>query len=290
MSNGNSIINIGDISKPAVVVIEKISDAIGVYFEPHRITRMARAEAEAQKIKATAQIETTELQQRALCRFLAEEAQKQINIESITAKALPYIQEESKPQNMENDWIANFFDKCRLISDEQMQTLWAKVLAGEANSSGSYSKRTVNFLSSLDKQDAIHFATLCNFGWFFGDRYMAPLIYNEQESIYKNQGITFEFLEHLDDIGLVSFTPINGYRQIELPKHSCFFYYEIPINIEFPMEKENQLDVGKVILTQIGQQLAPICGSKPIPGFINYVLDRWSGTGLIFSCAYPRNY
>jgi hypothetical protein len=96
---------------------------------------------------------------------------------------------------------------------------------------------------------------------------MVPLIYNEQESIYKEQGITFELLEHLDDIGLVSFTAISRYSQIELPKHSCFSYYEIPINIEFPMEKGNQLEIGKVILTQIGQQLAPICGSKPIPGF-----------------------
>jgi hypothetical protein len=289
MSNGNSIINIGDISKPAVVLIEKISDALGVYFEPHRITRMARAEAQVQKIKATAQIETTELHQRALRRFLAEEAKKQDNIESITAKALPYLEEESKPQNIEDDWVTNFFDKCRLISDEQMQTLWAKVLAGEANFPGSYSKRTVNFLSSLDKKDAIHFATLCSFCWFLGDSYMVPLIYNEQESIYKEQGITFNVLEHLDDIGLVSFTPIHGYQEIELAKHNYFFYYGIPINIEFQMEEDNQLAIGKVILTQIGQELAPICGSEPIPGFLDYVLYKWSGTEVILSSPYPRN-
>jgi hypothetical protein len=36
----------------------------------------------------------------------------------------------------------------------EMQNLWAQVLAGEANSPGTYSKRTVNFLSSLDKKDA----------------------------------------------------------------------------------------------------------------------------------------
>lgn len=289
MSNGNSIINIGDISKPAVVLIEKISDALGVYFEPHRVTRMARAEAEAQKIKATAQIETTELHKRALRRFLAEEAQKQSNIESITAKALPYLKEESKPQDIENDWITNFFDKCRLISDEQMQTLWAKVLAGEANSPGSYSKRTVNFLSSLDKKDAILFATLCGFGWFLGDGDMVPLVYNYQESIYKDHGITFDVLEHLDDIGLVSVVHLHGYSTTELPKCSCVFYYETSINIEFQMEGDNQLDIGKVILTQIGQELAPICGSKPTPGFLDYILDRWSGTGLILSSPYPRN-
>jgi hypothetical protein len=288
MSNGNSIINIGDISKPAVVLMEKISDAIGVYFEPHRITRMARAEAEAQKIKATAQIETTELQQRALRRFLAEEAKKQDNIESITAKALPYLEAESKPQDIENDWITNFFDKCRLISDEQMQTLWAKVLAGEANSSGSYSKRTINFLSSLDKEDSVLFTSLCGFAWSFGS--LIPLIYDEQAPIYTNHGITFNALEHLDDIGLVSFVSLGTYGQTGLPKYGCVFYYEARINIEFQLEKDNQLNTGKVLLTKTGQELAPICGSKPIPGFLDYVLDRWSETGLILSCAYPRKY
>ena len=34
---------------------------------------------------------------------------------------------------MEEDWIANFFDKCRIVSDSEMQSLWARVLAGEAN-------------------------------------------------------------------------------------------------------------------------------------------------------------
>jgi hypothetical protein len=52
MSDGNSIINLGDISKPAVVLIEKISDAVGGYFKPHQIRQLARAEADAEKIKA----------------------------------------------------------------------------------------------------------------------------------------------------------------------------------------------------------------------------------------------
>jgi Protein of unknown function (DUF2806) len=48
-----------------------------------------------------------------------------------------------------DDWITNFFDKCRIVSDEEMQQIWAKVLAVEANKPGTYSKRTVNFLSSV---------------------------------------------------------------------------------------------------------------------------------------------
>jgi Protein of unknown function (DUF2806) len=126
MSDGNSIINLGDLSKPAVVLIEKISDAVGGLWKPTQIRRLARAEADANRTKAIADIEITELQQRALQRFVLEEAKKQENMESITAKMLPSLKEEATPANVEDDWIINFFDKCRLISDEQMQSLWAK--------------------------------------------------------------------------------------------------------------------------------------------------------------------
>ncbi len=57
MAEGNSIINFGELSKPATVLIEKISDAIGIVFEPCQIKRIAKAETEADKIRALAGIE-----------------------------------------------------------------------------------------------------------------------------------------------------------------------------------------------------------------------------------------
>jgi len=285
MSNGNSIINLEGISKPAVVLIEKISDLIGGYFKPYQIRQVARAEADADKIKAHTQIEIAELQQRALHRFVFEEAKKQINIESITYKALPYLKEDADPNSVEDDWITNFFDKCRLISDEQMQALWAKLLAGEANSPGSYSKRTLDLLGSFDKTDALLFNTLCGFGWFLGQ--VIPLIYNENDPIYREHGIDFATLEHLDDIGLISFSPISGYSRMGFLKHICISYYGMPINIEFPSEEDNELAVGRIFLTRAGQELAPICDPKPVPGFLDYVLSRWRDQTLVVSSPYP---
>jgi hypothetical protein len=93
MTDQTSLVNIGELAKPATILIEKISDAIGGCFKPYQIRRVAQAEAEADKIKATTQIETTELQHRAMHRFFIEEAKKQSNIESITAQALPQLEE-----------------------------------------------------------------------------------------------------------------------------------------------------------------------------------------------------
>ena len=38
------------------------------------------------------------------------------------------------------------------------------------------------------------------------------------------------------------------------------------------------------MLTKVGQELAPICGSKPIPEFFDYVIEHWaSKMGLCIS-------
>ena len=88
---------------------------------------------------------------------------------------------------MEDDWVTNFFDKSRIVSDEEMQSIWAKVLAGEANAPGSYSKRTVNLLGDLDTRDAELFQSLCRFGWFVGE--FTPLVFDPQATIYSDLGI-----------------------------------------------------------------------------------------------------
>src|ERR1039458_6537682 len=186
-NSGNSLINVGYLSKPVNTLIEKISDAIGGLSKPFQIRRVAQAEADADRIRAATQIEITEIQHRAMARMFAEEARKQHNIESITIKALPDVNPESRPEDMEDDWIANFFDKCRLISDEQMQSLWARILAGEANAPGKFSKRTVNLLGSLDKEDATLFSKVCGFTLLIGQ--LVPFIYALNHKIYNNAEI-----------------------------------------------------------------------------------------------------
>lgn len=237
MSESGPLSNIGELAKPATVLIEKISDAVGAVFEPYQIRRIARAKADAAMIDANAQIEVTELHRRAMVRFVHEEGKKQENIESITSKAIPDLNENSRPDAVSDDWIANFFDKCRLISDAEMQQLWGKVLAGEANSPGTYSKRTVAMLESLDKQDALEFTKLCSCTWTVGE--VVPLIFDVQESVYASRGITFSLLTHLDAIGLIRFESMTGFQMKELSKRTLIHYYGTAVLLEFKNETGN---------------------------------------------------
>ena len=134
MSDPSALINIGEWAKPVDTLINKIANAVGGTFKPQQMRRVAKAESEVAIIEATTQIKITELERRAMYRLLSEQANLQNNMESIIRLALPEVNEQAKPEQIENDWVINFFDKCRLISDEEMQVLWARILASEANS------------------------------------------------------------------------------------------------------------------------------------------------------------
>lgn len=202
MSEGGSLINLGDLSKPATVLVEKVCNAVGVVYEPTRIKRQARAEAEAEKIKALAHIELRDIERRALERFVQQEARKQENIESITAQAAKALPAAAKVESLDEDWVAHFFKQCDEVSDREMQSLWARLLQGEATSPGTFSKRTVDFISTIDKKDAALFTAFCQFVCVVGEP--NPLIYEIDNEVYEKQGITFATLKHLDAIGLIS--------------------------------------------------------------------------------------
>lgn len=288
MPDGNSIINLGDLSKPATVLIEKIADATGGYFKPYQIKRVAKAEAEAEKIRVLSKIETTELEQRALRRFIFEEKRKQETIERISEQAIPLLTEEARPEDIDIDWMINFFDKCKLISDEEMQKIWASILSGEANSPGKYSKSTVNLLASLDKDDAAMFANLCSYIWRFGGLAM-PFIFESDNQIYNKRNINFSTLKQLDAIGLISFESLTGYRQTGFPKRIRITYFDKPLYIEFNKDNDNELQIGKVLFTRIGTELSNICSPVSDDDFFEYVLKELKRQGINVSKTIGNN-
>ena len=104
--------SIGELSKPVTVLIEKVSEAIGGIAAPYQMKRLAKAE-----------IEITDLHRRAAQRRIEEDALRQKNMEQILEKAVPQVNEDANPTEMDDDWIANFFDKSRLVSDSEMQNV-----------------------------------------------------------------------------------------------------------------------------------------------------------------------
>lgn len=274
-----SLINLDGLSKPASILVKKICNAVGVIYQPHQIVRVAKAEAQAKLIQAEADIQVEEMHSRAVARFIRDEAIKQSNIESIVCKAIPKLVASAKPDEIDNDWLMLFFDKSKLFSDEEMQELWAKVLAGEANEPGAFSRRTITFISTMSKKDAELFTKLCSFAVNIErtETLIIVLDLEVKDNIYHHAGLGFQEFSHLDDIGLITYNNITGFTiKPKLATNELPFSY-FGNNYYFKYLKPNKtiIEIGSVILTRTGEELVKISGAQRNDGYIEYLIQRF---------------
>ena len=95
------------------------------------------------------------------------------------------------------DWTARFFDYVQDVSSGDMHKIWAKILAGEVESPGRTSLRTLETLRNMTKRDAEMFRDIC------------PLIIGDESVFYDDSVEDFSVLAlnnllHLQDCGLIS--------------------------------------------------------------------------------------
>ena len=144
-----------------------------------------------------------------------------------TSKRMPSL------HKLKDDWLVYFSDRCRLVSDQEMQGLWSRVLAGEANSPGAFSKRTLNFLPNLEKAEAESFTRLCGFVCVVEGN-PQPLIHKVQDQIHKQQDLTFDSLKHLEAIGLIHFQGAPLAYSGVVPNGCVVSYYDKRVTLVMP--------------------------------------------------------
>ena len=96
-------------------------------------------------------------------RIQFQEEKRQSNIGQVVTKAALELEgKEVRDHEPDHDWTARFFNDVQDVSSEEMQQLWGKILAGEVESPGSTSLRTLSILKNLDQSTANTFQRLCS--------------------------------------------------------------------------------------------------------------------------------
>ncbi len=139
-------------------------------------------------------------------------------------------------------------------------------------------KELISFVP--DKEDAELFKSLCQFVWVQGEP--LPFIYEIEDRIYTKHGINLPVLTRLKAIGLISLESV-GYVKKRLGRHARLFYHGNLTKIQFPQEAGNQLDLGHVLLTDLGKDLATVSHARRNQEFYEYVIERWFRQGLVIS-------
>ena len=128
------------------------------------------------------------------------ETRRAINIEKIIEKAQAEASEVPdsivSSEEVHPDWMARWHENAKDVSDEDVQQLWARALAGEVQSPGKYSLRTLDFLRSVSKHEAElvqKIGPLRFSGFIFRDR-----------ATFTRIGLQYGFLSELQNLGIIA--------------------------------------------------------------------------------------
>lgn len=235
-------------------LVDTVFGAIGDWTRPWRMRREADAEAYATRVTSAARRNARELDYRQLVRFEHLGRRTQRNIESITFQAAQIEVPDVDDQPVDEDWAVAFFAACEDVGNEQMQSLWAKLLAGEVAHPGTYSLRTLQVVKTLSQLDAQLFTNFCSYCWKFEE--FGPNGYVAFAwPIFKYEYDAWK-LAHLRTMGLVSDEIAISHREVLEPR---FEYFGKRYQVRCTVGSIREMKV--IPLSEAGAQLFPISGA-----------------------------
>ena len=152
-----------------------------------------------------------------------QEKKRQRNITAIVSQAAAELNEDDvEDREPDHDWAARFFNEAQDVSSEEMQLLWAKVLAGEVERPGSTSVRALGILRNIDQPTAALFARFCGAcvflipgaGYVFDARVLS-LGKNAGDNALSEYGFSFNDINVLNEHGLV-ISDYNSWRDYSI--------------------------------------------------------------------------
>lgn len=111
-----------------------------------------------------------------------------------------YQNKADENQKYDFDWYMRFYDIVGNISDEEMQAIWARILAGEIHRKGTYSLQLLDILKNFTQKQAELFNRVCSHCFISGDN---VYISNDNEYL-QFANITYQDILDLDALGLIN--------------------------------------------------------------------------------------
>ena len=199
----------------------------------------------------------------------------------------------------DHDWTARFFNEVQDVSSEEMQALWAKVLAGQVERPGSTSIRTLGILRNLEQSTASLFRLFCSACVFLCpdgheliDARVPSLGGNAAHNALKTHGFPFGALNRLNEHGLI------------ISDYNSWSDYRITIGVKFagddqlvrfpfrfqdrhwvlvpdrPRDPDAAFKLSGVALTWAGWELSAVVGVQPLPQFTQVLIGYFKGQHL----------
>ena len=202
-----------------------------------------------------------------------QEQKRLANVASVVQDAAEELgDKEVSDHEPDPDWTARFFDDVQDVSSEDMQKIWARILAGEVETPGRTSLRTLSILRDMSQDDAWKFSELMEFR-------ISNFILGEFAQQVVNKRLDTSFLA-IVDMGL-AYSSMVAAPSIKLSSDGSYRreHHRHLLSIEGPPGSEvSSMELEATLLTPAGRELAGFCNHEPnieyLSRFARYLESR----------------
>lgn len=185
---------------------------------------------------------------------------------------------EEKINNVDDEWLGIFNDIIKNVSDEEMQIVWAKILADKCDNNKSISKKTILILQTIESDMAEVFSHFCANTLIYkdtndkNDEGIPIFLYTESEdvdevyfdenssdvvkriTIYNSKFINLSTVTQLSELGLINIMPTFDRKGLSF-NEAIITHYDKKIHLKSP--KDN-ISIGSIEYTTCGKELVRI--------------------------------
>lgn len=273
-SNLPAVLNIDtNLTKPIERAVGIIEKSLGQLWKPVGRVFNAYADGVATGIEA-----------RAARRIEIEGIRHQQNIEAITRKTMAYVQCEEGEEPSE-DWIRQFFLFAQDCSEDNMQHIWAKLLAGEIDSPGAISRRLLNCVRLMSQDEAQAFMRLSQHIWTIKEAtgptmYGMVIDYVATGEAAGDIDVQDSWTVGIDDLHLLQDIDLCTQSTVSLSSDTTEFTCGKTSALIRPQDDaDDELEI--YTLTRIGVELMTLAGDERNEAYANQIIQYLDERKLI---------
>jgi hypothetical protein len=206
-----------------------------------------------------------------------------------------------EPEDIADDWLNAFEAEASQKGSDEMQQLFARILAGEIRRPSTFSIKTVKLLGQLDSRAAAHFQRLCSLSVSLRtlDSVLDARVVSLNGDAAKNSlapfGLSFSVLNILHEYGLI-IPDYNSYIDLRAAVVTGTSI-GVPLTYQnftwglFPQTEAappSELRVHGVQLSRSGKELLPVVEVLPDPAYTEALQAYFQGCGFAMNSVNVR--
>ncbi len=197
----------------------------------------------------------------------AREARFADNTANILNKAIDFLPSSTDRSGIDQDWIDKFFTYSSRVSDDDLQLIWAQILAGKIANSNSFSPKTLRAIQDITKKEADIFVRFCSLVFSYKSVHFSIRLDTKTDEYLRFAKLEYDDLVMLEDFSLV----LQGRKTLKPSKGTIYNYFDKQIIFT------DKREVWTNPLSQVGSDLLTIVAREPNDKYYDAVCELFKG-------------